>query len=229
MYLLLAQRQKRPPGIFFKNHHEFRPLEQNQMPHKRHPSLAGNGNAEVEELKGWGVGAVWARACSGKGYPLPEVRSGKENSRERALARVLRTDERLDSSLLPGCPFAGEGAATCSGHACPDPLCHPRFPHLWNQSTDSDLCSRLQLQPVRSLVPWAELGLNSPSVPSFPRDRPPPWSFTIPKVWGKKISLIIEHTYVFNYVNAPHLSSWAESLLYRWTEHLSDSGFTRIG
>lgn len=54
MYLLFAQRQKRPPGIFFKNHHEFRPLEENQMLHKRHPSLAGNGNAEVEELKGWG-------------------------------------------------------------------------------------------------------------------------------------------------------------------------------
>lgn len=35
--------------FFFLNHNEFSPLEQNQMPRKRNPSLAGNGNAEVED------------------------------------------------------------------------------------------------------------------------------------------------------------------------------------
>lgn len=71
--------------------------------------------------------------------------------------------------------------------------------------------SLLQLQPVRSLVPWGEWGLNSPSVPSFPRDHSPPWSFTIPKVRERKIPLVIKHTCVFSYVNAPDLFLWAAS------------------
>ena len=44
----LYPKAKETSGIKKKNH-EFSPLEQNQMLHKRNPSLAGNGNADVED------------------------------------------------------------------------------------------------------------------------------------------------------------------------------------
>lgn len=73
------------------------------MFHRRHPSLARNGNVEVEELTGWGGCCLhWALLWDG----LPSSR-GQEWERKLSERGVL-TPEPRDLSLLPGCPLQGQ-------------------------------------------------------------------------------------------------------------------------
>lgn len=58
------------------------------MLHRRHPSLARNGNVEVEELRGWGGCCLhWALLWDGLPLQRPEW---KENSQRGALSHEPR-------------------------------------------------------------------------------------------------------------------------------------------
>ena len=174
------------------------------MFHRRHPSLARNGNVEVEELRGWG----WVLSVLGPAvgwaaiFQRPGV--GRKILRERGLNP--RASGPLPPSWLPpprsGVAMIGEDAWTY-------PLGSPRFPHLWSQSTDSHLCSSFNLWGR-----WCpELNGDLTPCPSLPS----PGTILFPglllsqKCGGSEIPLVIKHTCVFRYVDAPDLFLWAAS------------------
>lgn len=174
------------------------------MLHRRHPSLARNGNVEVEELRGWGWVLSALGPAVGWAALLQRPGVGRKTLRERRLKPWASGP--LPPSWLPP---PRSGAAMIGEAACTYPLGSPWFPHLWSRSTDAHLCSSANLWGH-----WCpELNGDLTPCPSLPS----PGTILLPglllsqKWGGRKIPLVIKHTCVFSYVNAPDLFLWAAS------------------
>lgn len=189
--------------IFFKSPW-IQSLEQNQMLHRRHPSLARNRNVEAEELRGWGWVLSALGPAVGRAALLQRPGVGRKTLRERGLNPWASGP--LPPSWLPP---PRSGAAMIGEDAWTYPLGSPRFPHLWSQSTDAHLCSSSNLwghwcpEVNGDLTP--RLSLPSPGTILLP-------GLLLSQKWGKEKSPLLLNIHVCSAMLMPQIFSYGQHL-----------------